>query len=118
MNEITFAKAGERYRTGDGGFSGSKSTFPDWIPQELRHKDLLDAVSKHIQEGTLPTNKTLTRLYRIVEDEMNALDDVINDAKFMAQQRQNVVVPFASDAENAAALAKFDAEVAKLKSKT
>lgn len=117
MSELIYAKAGERYRTGDGGFSGSKSTFPNWIPEELRHKPLLDKVANHIQNGTLPTTPSELRLYQIVADEMRAMDDVLSDAAFIAQQRANVVIPFATDAENAAALAKFDAEIAKLKGK-
>lgn len=118
MGELVSAEAGKRIMNGDGldaTFTGSKSTFPQWIPSELRRKPLLDAVSRHIMDGTMPTKAAEKRLYQVVYDEMNAQNDVLNDAKFIEQQRQNLFDPFASDEENAAALAKFDEEYAKLK---
>lgn len=118
MGELVSAEAGKRIMNGDGldaTFTGSKSTFPQWIPSELRRKPLLDAVSRHITEGTMPTKAAEKRLYQVVYDEMNAQNDVLNDAKFIEQQRQNLFDPFASAEENAAALAKFDEEYAKLK---
>lgn len=118
MGELVSAEAGKRIMNGEGldaTFTGSKSTFPQWIPSELRRKPLLDAVSRHIMDGTMPTKAAEKRLYQVVYDEMNAQNDVLNDAKFIEQQRQNLFDPFASDEENAAALAKFDEEYAKLK---
>lgn len=120
MTELTYAQAGQRIMTRDAGsgerrFSASKSTFPSWIPSELRHKALLDAVSKHISNGTIPTNTAEARLYRIVANEMEAQNEVINDVAFIAEQRRDLTSPFNTDEENAQILAKFDTEYAKLK---
>jgi hypothetical protein len=124
MNELVNAEAGERIMTPSDGpgtpmkFTGKKSTFPSWIPTELRRKPLLDAVSRHIMEGTVPTQAAETRLYRVVAEEMAAQDEVLNDAKFVEAQRNNLFDPFATPEENAAALAKFDQEYAKLQGKS
>lgn len=120
MNELTYAEAGERVMTRDAGsgerrFSAKRSTFPSWVPADLRRKPLLDAVSKHIVDGTIPTKAAELRLYRLVAAEMESENDVINDAEFVANERRNLIDPFATDEENAKTLAKFDEEYAKLK---
>lgn len=119
MNELVGAEKGTRVlsEVSGGGmkFTGKKSTFPQWIPEELRRKPLLDAVSKHIMEGTEPVKAAEKRLYNLVADEMNAQSEVLNDNNFIQTQRNNLHDPFATPAENAAALAKFDTEYAKLK---
>ena len=120
MTELINAEAGKRIglrNEGSSGmtFSAQKSTFPQWIPSELRKKPLLDAVATHIQNGTLPTKAAETRLYSIVADEMKAQNEVLADEHFVARERANLYNTFATAEENAAAQAKFDAEYAKLK---
>lgn len=119
MEELIYAEKGRRLAVRNEGtsgmtFSAQRSTFPQWIPEGLREKPLLDAVVKHLENGTVPTNSRERRLYSVVSEEINAQDEVTNDAKFVEQQRKNLYNPFATDQENAAALAKFDREYAKL----
>lgn len=121
MTELVFAERGQRIGVRNEGssgmtFSSQKSTFPQWVPKELRRKPVFEAVVKHLTDGTLPTKAAEKRLYQVVVDEINAQDGVINDTQFVQETRQNLINPFATEAENAAALAKFDAEYAKLKS--
>ncbi len=121
MNELLSSEPGKRFAVQDGSsptglkFTGEKSTFPEWVPKELRSKKLIDAVTRHITDGTMPTKAAESRLYKVVADEMNASNEVLNDETFVKTQRQNVIDPFASKAENDAALIKFDQEYAKLK---
>lgn len=120
MNELVNAEAGKRLAvenedTSGYTFSAQRSTFPSWIPEDLRKKPLLTSVANHIEKGTVPKGAAERRLYDIVAEEMDAQESVLNDSKFVEQERKNLYNPFASDAENAAALAKFDAEYAKLK---
>lgn len=120
MSELIFAEKGERIavRNVDSSgftFSAKKSTFPSWIPADLRRKPLLDAVAAHIQNGTVPTKAAELRLYKVVAAEMEAQNEVLNDEKYIASLREDVIVPFATDEENALALAKFDEQYGKLK---
>ena len=120
MSELIFAEKGERIavRNADSSgftFSAKKSTFPSWIPADLRRKPLLDAVAAHIQNGTVPTKAAELRLYNVVANEMEAQNEVLNDEKYIASLRQEVIDPFATKEENALALAKFDEQYGKLK---
>ena len=120
MSELIFAEKGERIavRKDDAsGFTWSarRSTFPSWIPADLRRKPLLDAVAAHIQNGTVPTKAAELRLYKVVAAEMEAQNEVLNDEKYIASLREDVIVPFATDEENSLALAKFDEQYGKLK---
>lgn len=45
MSEMDVAEAGQRIFNQDGEFTGAiSSTFPEWIPEELRNKKLFDSV--------------------------------------------------------------------------
>lgn len=121
MTELLGAERGRRIavqndNTAGMTFSRQASTFPDWIPRELRRKPLLNAVADHVYNGTMPTKAAEARLYRVVAEEMKAQEAVLNDKQFIQQQRDNLFDPFATAEENAAKLAKFDTEYAKLKS--
>lgn len=121
LKEMTLAERGRRIAVPNidsSGFTFSRqaSTFPKWVPSKLRRRSLFDAVLKHFEDGTLPTKADEKRLYQVVSDEMEAMDEVVRDEEFVKSARQNVINPFATDEENAAALAKFDEEYAKLKS--
>lgn len=53
MAELEVAEAGQRIFNDQGEFAvGIKSTFPDWIPEELRRKDLFDSVMADISDPT------------------------------------------------------------------
>lgn len=121
MTELLGAERGRRIATQNldnagMSFTRQASTFPTWIPKELRRKPLLDSVANHVYNGTMPTKAAEARLYKVVAEEMRAQNDVLNDAAFIQEQRQNLYDPFATVEENAAKLAKFDEEYAKLKS--
>lgn len=120
LTEILGAERGRRIavqndNTAGMAFSRQASTFPKWIPKELRRKPLLNAVADHVYNGTLPTKAPEARLYKIVADEMKAQNEVLQDAEFIQTQRNNLIDPFATAEENAAKLAKFDDAYAKLK---
>ena len=51
MAELEIAQAGQRIFT-EEGVSGTPSTFPDWIPEELRRSDLFQSVLGGISDPT------------------------------------------------------------------
>ena len=71
FQELDTAQAGKRLHTEDGVSMAQKSTFPDWVPSELRSRSLFDSVSKHINEDTVPTKAAEKRLYNIVSDKIS-----------------------------------------------
>lgn len=50
FTQLELSQAGERVFI-DGEVSGVPSTFPDWLPKELRSKKLIDLVSQRLQNG-------------------------------------------------------------------
>lgn len=51
---------------------GQKSTFPDWVPPDLRSKPLFDDVLKLIASGEVPTKgKSRMDLYKIIHDKIS-----------------------------------------------
>lgn len=49
---------------------GIKSTFPQWIPGDLRNSATIKPVLKHIKDETLPTGSRQVELYNIIADRM------------------------------------------------
>ncbi|MDD5726296.1 MAG: DnaJ domain-containing protein [Patescibacteria group bacterium] len=101
MNELIHAEKGERimsydYDSGERRFMAKRSTFPNWVPSELRSRALFDLVVEHITNGTVPTKAKEIRLYEVVRREM--------EGQKLAQQfvAENPDVPFFDAAENAA----------------
>jgi len=80
LMELEGAKAGKRihYEDYDGTphTIGVPSTFPKWIPDKLRHRDLIDAVLKNINEDTLPTKANEVRLYNVVAERLGLIKAV------------------------------------------
>lgn len=77
MTEMELAQAGGRNFIGSGSdlqVVGEKSTFPQWVPSELRLKSVFDPVMKHIKEGTLPASSRQAELYDVVKQEMMRRD--------------------------------------------
>lgn len=75
--EMDLAEAGYRYvRESDGEVLGVPSTFPEWVPEELRRKDLFKKVFDRIDLQNLqyPTGnrKAQRRLYDAILDELDA----------------------------------------------
>src|SRR3990167_3810856 len=55
IDQLKMADAGRRIQDPITlEWSGMKSTFPDWVPKDLRRRDLFDSVIKHLQNGTVP----------------------------------------------------------------
>lgn len=76
IDELMEARAGKRYpiRDTEGystGMVGKSSTFPDWIPKELRKKEVLRNVVTHLQQGTIPKKTQEVRLYNEIFDRVN-----------------------------------------------
>lgn len=77
LQELDTASKGERFfiRGEDNGsvenVVGKKSSFPKYIPENLRSSKLTQSVYSHIIDGTLPTDINELRLYKVVSDLMN-----------------------------------------------
>ena len=50
MAEMDFAEAGARFKTPEGEWGGTPSTFPQWVPEELRSKKLFNKVMDGIMD--------------------------------------------------------------------
>lgn len=119
LTEFELAEAGERIIT-DSGVIAKSSTFPKWIPEHLRKRPLLDAVEKHINDGTTPKKNATAQqeLYDTVIDEMAArltithidpLDDVVVKAADNDMIPEELIQQYEDDA--LAQLAKDDFEI-------
>jgi hypothetical protein len=77
LMEIENAKAGERIRTvdpdGTEHWSGVPSSFPKWVPEELRSRKLFDTVLGHINNDTIPTKANEVRLYNAIADRLGLI---------------------------------------------
>lgn len=86
LAEVENAHAGQRFFTEDGVI-GQKSSFPTYVPDDLRSRKLFDKVQGHILAGTQPKTKRLRELYNVLQSEtekraggtrsFQAIDDVI-----------------------------------------
>jgi hypothetical protein len=84
IDSLLSAKAGERIGvrnedTAGMSFTAIKSSFPKWIPPELRVKSTVDAVANHIFEGTLPKKVAEKRLYNLAYEQLNGKRDIKED---------------------------------------
>lgn len=83
LSSLENATAGKRFSVETNGqgstqeIFASKSSFPTWIPEDLRRNDVIKPVLKHIENETLPTGKRQVDLYNIVAEKMGikALDE-------------------------------------------
>ncbi len=69
FSELDNASAGKRLFI-NGEVSGVKSSFPQWIPEDLRSKSLLNSVQQHILDGTTPKSGKVAQLYDVVHKEI------------------------------------------------
>ncbi len=79
--ELDLAEKGERFMTDDGVWIGKKSSFPDWIPEELRSQKLFNKVIEglyDVNKLSFPDkNKSKQReLYNAILDELDDRLDV------------------------------------------
>ena len=73
LEEMMQSVPGARFMNeSTGEYSGSKSTFPQWVPEDLRSTALFNQVISDISEGNLPRGETKrAELYQIVRNEIN-----------------------------------------------
>jgi len=79
LDELKNARAGKRifyHETEE--VRAIPSTFPEWIPQDLRRKSLLEKVVKYIENDIVPPEKNTRewRLYEVVRDEIERRADL------------------------------------------
>jgi hypothetical protein len=108
LTELSLAKAGKRTyipadREAAYGTQGSTrqfgvehSTFPKWIPEGLRKKHLLEAVQKHIQDGTFPQGSAQKDLYNVVAERMGFTSEA---TKKVQQDLKVLDIDFGQDTE-------------------
>ena len=74
--ELDVAEAGKRLAIPsqeigvDYEFIAQRSTFPEWIPPELRTTPLVKSVMKNMEEGTVPGRGKARELYDVVQGEI------------------------------------------------
>ncbi|NQU99467.1 MAG: hypothetical protein HQ538_01905, partial [Parcubacteria group bacterium] len=94
LEEFEIAEAGKRIQTDDRTKPiVQKSTFPQWIPSELRRKTLLNAVKQHILNNTVPIKVAEKRLYDITKKriaEKSAPKDAKPKKKKVSEKEINV----------------------------
>ncbi len=79
--------------TGQKKTIGVKSTFPSWIPRELRKKDLIEKALVHIYDSTTPTGKVAT-LHGLIMDRLDNvattidMSEFINEDELIAREEQ------------------------------
>lgn len=108
LTEMGLSKAGKRTyipidREAAYGTQGSTrqfgvehSTFPKWIPEGLRKKHLLEAVQKHIQDGTFPQGSAQKDLYNVVAERMGFTSEA---TKKVQQDLKVLDIDFGQDTE-------------------
>jgi hypothetical protein len=76
MTDLELAAPGKRFQMENGEFSGYASTFPEWIPPELRKRALLDKVLQGLDPNNIvvPTALRQRELFNAV---MNMADQEI-----------------------------------------
>lgn len=100
--EFDVAEAGRRQIMGYGAdmeVKGISSTFPDWLPERTKTRPILNAVLKHLDEGTIPSEKQVN--VRAAYDA--TVEKLLGDAK--------ATVKTPSDKELAAKLLKEDRDL-------
>jgi len=70
IQSLEDATAGQRLVTGKGTIA-QRSTFPDWIPDDLRKSTLIKEVLKHISNDTYPTSSPVKRLYEATKEQLD-----------------------------------------------
>lgn len=71
IDEMRNAFNGERFGV-DGETVSYSSTFPEWIPKELRDSSLFRKVEDNILENSVPTSKRQLELYNIVKEKIES----------------------------------------------
>lgn len=76
LSELENAKPGRRLSVEVSGQGSTQevfkeaSTYPQWIPEDLRKASIVKPVVEHIKNGTLPSGKRQVELYDIIAERM------------------------------------------------
>lgn len=70
LTEMHIAEPGYRIHNEGMDTVGVKSSYPQWVPENLRKRALFDSVLEHIQNGTKPKGEAQKALYDIVNAEI------------------------------------------------
>ena len=99
--ELETAQKGERFhwedRDGTPHTIGVDTSFPKWVPENLRKRGLFDAVLKHIENDTIPIKADEVRLYNVVAEQLGlieatkavAKEEEIDVSKIFADEKTN-----------------------------
>ena len=90
LQELQVAESGKRYfsedidpETGKPKIMGIKSSFPKWIPEDLKSKSLLDKTLGYILENKVPKSGQVRELYDVIHNEIRSREglDYLNTSK-------------------------------------
>jgi len=82
LTELELSKPGRRVLTETGEFIVEKSTFPDYVPSELRNSKLFAEVSKLTLDKEAPKTKRQKALVNVISQEIvNRMDIALADEK-------------------------------------
>lgn len=95
LTELELSQKGERIFLDTGEVRGVKSTFPKYVPENLRSKELFDKVIENINQNKKPRGTRQAKLMDIVSQEiLNRIDISLADEKatndFLAQIDQRI----------------------------
>ena len=101
LTELEISTAGKRegfYDTESAGYNefvntSTKSTFPKWIPEELRSKDLFKKVQDKIEKGELPTSTKQKKLYDVLMEEVSKRENTIPPQQQTMEELLSMKVP-------------------------
>lgn len=96
--ELDTAQAGERIMTRDGEgyvdkFIGIKSSFPKWVPDHLRSRELFNKVQEHMITGAIPKTKKVRELYDVVVGEVLKRRGNIAGENTLINQVESKIIP-------------------------
>ena len=125
--QLETAQKGERIHwteyDGTPHVIGVDSSFPQWIPSELRSRKLFDAVLGHIKNDTLPTKADEVRLYNIVAKQLGLTEAIkifggeeeIDVSKLFADEKTNEQISKISRGEEAGVFEEIERSVSEKK---
>lgn len=88
LDELQSSEAGKRIVGEDGEWFGVSSSFPKWVPDDLRDKKLFDQVLEHINNDTVPKGSRQLRLYEVIAERMG--DPYIDEATDIASLAKTI----------------------------
>jgi hypothetical protein len=127
LMELEFSEKGSRIHwtepDGTPKTIGVNSSFPKWIPENLRSRKLFDNVLNHIKNDTLPIKADEVRLYNVVAEQLGltqAIKDIskeeeIDVSKLFADEKINEQISKVSRGEEAKVAEEIERSISKQK---